>query len=99
MENLSHNWIQSGFLNADGSCTVNNDGTNVTGAAPGFVDYSNEDYHIANGSACINAGQALPSVDLPDNNVVRQYIKHLSSEARPSDGTLDIGAYEYHGGP
>jgi hypothetical protein len=34
---------------------------------------------------------------LPTHNVVRQYVKHQSSEARPSDGWFDIGAYELAG--
>ena len=35
---------------------------------------------------------------VPLHNVVRQYVKHQSSQARPSDATLDIGAYEYSAG-
>jgi hypothetical protein len=29
-----------------------------------------------------------------DNTVTRQYVKHQSSEPRPDDGRIDIGAFE-----
>jgi hypothetical protein len=32
---------------------------------------------------------------LPDHNVVREYVKHLSSVARAVHGAFDIGAYEF----
>jgi hypothetical protein len=95
--NLSHNFMKPGWVNGAG--TINNDGTQVTGSDAGWVDFANQDFHLAAGSLCVNAGKALPAVDLPDNNVVRQYVKHLSSEARPSDGVFDIGAYELASGP
>jgi hypothetical protein len=40
-------------------------------------------------------GTALNPAVLPDNNVVREYVKHLSSVARAVHNTLDIGAYEF----
>jgi hypothetical protein len=94
---LSHNWLSTGFKGADGG-TAEDDGTNLTGKAPGFVDYAKEDYHLAAGSPCIDAGMALPAVDLPGNNLVREYAKHQGSVERRSDGHIDIGAYEYRRG-
>jgi hypothetical protein len=32
---------------------------------------------------------------LPVHAVIRQYVEHQSSEARPSDGATDLGAFEY----
>jgi hypothetical protein len=32
---------------------------------------------------------------LPDNDVVREYVRHQSSTARSVHGPLDIGAYEF----
>ncbi len=95
--NLSHNWFKPGFVSTFGTLTgtVNNDGTSVLGSSPGFVSEAGQDYNLAAGSSCINAGTALHSMVLATNNdVVRQYVKHQSSQTRPGNGVLDIGAYE-----
>lgn len=89
---ISHNWLPTGFT---GGAAVTDDGTSVTGAAPGFVNLAGQDLHLAQGSSCINAGTALAADCLPDYAVTRQYVKHQSSEPRPADGTIDIGAFEY----
>ena len=93
--NMSHCWLNTGWIAGGG--ILNNDGTSITGGAPGFVDQAGEDYHLAAGSACINAGGPLHA-DCGSYPVDRQYVKHQASEARPGDGTIDIGAYEYIGG-
>lgn len=94
---LTHNWFKPGkvstFSTLDG--TINDDGTSITGSSPGFADVTNEDYHLAAGSAAINAGTSLPAAVLPANAVVNEYHKHQSLDPRPADATLDLGAYEY----
>ena len=94
---LSHNWIKPGWVKSFGNFkgTVNNDGTMVEGTSPGFVNEIGQDYHLAVGSAAIDAGTALNPAVLPDNDVLEQYVKHLSSEPRPLDAPLDIGAFEF----
>jgi hypothetical protein len=95
--NMTHNWFKPGFVSTFGTLTgtINNDGTTVTGSSPGFVNEAGQDYHLTAASNCINAGAVLHSVVLATSNgVVRQYVKHQSSEARPVNGMLDIGAYE-----
>jgi len=96
---LSHNWIKPGWVKSFGNFkgTVNNDGTMVEGNSPEFLDEGNQDYHLAAGSAAINAGTALHPSVLPENDLLRQYVEPLSSEARPSDAVLDIGAFEFAG--
>jgi hypothetical protein len=93
---LTHNWFKPGWVLAfvTPSGTVNDDHTSIEGASPGFVDEAGQDYHLAAASACVNAGNLLNSAVLPANDVVRQYVKHRSSEPRPNDGALDVGAYE-----
>lgn len=93
---LSHNWFKPGWVTSFGSFqgTVNNDGTSVQTSAPGFVNEAVQNYYLASGSVCINAGGALNPVVLPTHDVVRQYIRHQTSEPRPNDGQRDIGAYE-----
>jgi parallel beta-helix repeat protein len=97
---LSRNWIKPGWVTSFGSFTgtVNNDGTMVTGSSPGFVNEPGQDYRLASGSVCINAGGNLHPAVLPQHNVVRQYVKHRTTESRPSDGLFDIGAYEFGSG-
>ncbi|MBI1761248.1 MAG: putative Ig domain-containing protein [Acidobacteria bacterium] len=96
---LLYNWFKPGRVISFGTFTgtVNDNNTSVTGSAPGFVNEAGQDYRLAVGSACINAGVALNAAVLPAHNVVWQYVKHQSSEARPNDGWFDIGAYELAG--
>ncbi|MBI1892685.1 MAG: polysaccharide-degrading enzyme [Candidatus Rokubacteria bacterium] len=93
---LTHNWIKPGWVKSFGNFkgTVNDDGTSVGGASPGFVDEAGQDYRLAAGSAAIDAGTGLHPRVLPANDVLEQYVKHLSGEDRPDAGPLDIGAFE-----
>jgi PKD repeat protein len=97
---LSHNWIKPGWVNSFGTFTgtVSNDGTMVTGSVPGFVDEPGKDFHLTSASPSRNTGGSLAASALAADNVVRQYVKHHATEARPSDGVLDIGAFEYSSG-
>ena len=54
-----------------------------------------QDFHLTSGSQPIDSGTPLNPAVLPDHNVVREYLKHLSSVARAVHGALDIGAYEF----
>jgi putative Ig domain-containing protein/parallel beta helix pectate lyase-like protein len=99
--NFSHNWLKPGWVNSFASPfsgTVNNDGTSVLGASPGFADELGQNYNLALGSPCINTGTFLDPAVFPSHDVLRQYLKHQASEARPNDGSYDIGAYEFASG-
>ncbi|HEV7645447.1 MAG TPA: putative Ig domain-containing protein [Pyrinomonadaceae bacterium] len=95
---VSSNWIKSGWRNSHegggfgGSVTVA--GAFIIGIAPGFADFAAQDFHLVNGSAAINAGTVLHA-DASANNVIRHYVKHQMSEARPVSAALDLGAYEF----
>jgi hypothetical protein len=95
--NLSNNWIEPGWVNSFGRFrgTVTGASSFVNGTSPGFASEAAGDYHLALGSACINAGTALNPAVLPTHDVVRQYVKHQSSVPRIIVGAIDIGAYEY----
>lgn len=55
-------------------------------ADPLFVDPASSDYHLQNGSPCINAGDAsLPELPLTD----------LDGNDRVVDGMVDMGVYEW----
>lgn len=67
--------------------------TNVVTSSPGFVDKSAYDFRLTAGSPAIDAGSDPGSLAL-----TRQYVHPISSEARPSVGALDAGAYEFGSG-
>jgi hypothetical protein len=98
---LSHNWFKPNWRVSHGAATgtVNNDGTSVQGTSPGFVNEAAQDFRLLSTSAAINAGTILNTDVLPAHDVVRQYVKHQTSEARPAGGQFDIGAYEFGSAP
>lgn len=98
---LSHNWFKPGWRDCFGTLagTVNDDGTSVEGEAPGFVDPDAQDYHLAPGSDCIDAGGGLHLAVLPDHDLTRQYVPHISSTWRTVCGqAADLGVYEFRSG-
>jgi hypothetical protein len=95
---LTNNWAKSGWRNSFESPfggTVSGGSTLVTGTNPGFVDVAAQNYKLVSGGQAVNAGTTLNPDGLPSNNVVRQYLQHQSSEARPVNAALDLGAYEF----
>ncbi|MFH1807153.1 MAG: right-handed parallel beta-helix repeat-containing protein [Pseudomonadota bacterium] len=95
---LRHNWLRQGYVSShEGSLfdgTVLDDGTNLVGTDPGFVDEGGQDFALADGASCVNAGGALHAEVLPTHDVVMQYLRHQAGEVRPFSGVIDIGAFE-----
>jgi len=94
---LTQNWFKTGwtpFVTNHPKGTITNNGT-VTGTSPAFVSEAGQDYHLTAASQAVNTGTVLNPAVLPDNDVVREYVKHLSSVARAVHSGLDIGAYEF----
>jgi PKD repeat protein len=61
---------------------------NLNNVDPKFVDPPNEDYHLDDGSPCINAGNdGAPGLPLTDKD----------GNPRKVGSAVDIGAYEYQG--
>jgi hypothetical protein len=98
---ISHNWLKPNWRVSHGTATgtVNNDGTSVQGTSPGFAGEAAQDFRLVSSSAAINAGTILNPDVLPANNVIRQYVKHQTSEARPASGQFDLGAYAFGSAP
>lgn len=92
---LAHNWLTEGWVDSFSgmAVTVNDDGSNLTGADPGFVDTTGQDFHLEAGSPCIDAGTALAAAVLPDHPVARQYVEHRAGEPRVDAAPLDLGAF------
>ena len=94
---LSNNWAKTGWRNSFESPftgVVTGGSTFVTGTNPGFTDVANQNFRLVSNGQAVNAGTTLNPDVLPANDVTRQYVQHQTSEARPLNGTLDIGAYE-----
>ena len=94
---LTQNWFKTGwtpFVVSRPKGTITNNGT-MDGPSPGFVDEVGQDYHLSTSSPAIDDGTALNPAVLPAHDVVREYVKHLSSVARAVNGVIDIGAFEF----
>ncbi len=93
---IRNNWMKTGWQDCHGSLTgtITDGGGNMAGSDPSFVDESGQDYHLAAGSDCIDAGAALNADVLPDHDVTVQYVKHQGHRPRPRDAVIDIGAFE-----
>ncbi|WP_298757106.1 T9SS type A sorting domain-containing protein [uncultured Psychroserpens sp.] len=93
--NSYYNWIKTNWVDShSGSGTVNDQGNNLTGSEPLFVDFNNQDFNLQDTSLLIDAGSAIPSIHLPDHDVLNEYVMHTNSIAKQVVNTLDIGAFE-----
>jgi len=96
---LLNNWIKAGWVNShegsNFSGSILNLGGNLEGYSPGFLDPSSGDYHLTSDSVCRDAGTALPNDLSGAYAVLREYVKHQKGRIRPSDSSIDIGAYEF----
>jgi parallel beta-helix repeat protein len=87
------NWFKPGYVSAFGTITgsVVDTGGTVTGSDPGFVDLAGQDFHLA-ASSPLRGKAVAPPAETSAHSLSRQYVKHQSSEPRPSGSTQDIGA-------
>lgn len=94
--NLTHNWLKPGWVASHSglSGTLNDDGTSVEGAAPGFVNSGAQDFHLDATAPAANAGTALAPAVLPNHNLAWQYLVHQALEPRAPEGVIDLGAFE-----
>lgn len=93
---LSHNWLNAGYAAAfDRNITgsVTDDGTNIAGDSPGFIDLAAQDFRLKPGSPCLERSSGLHP-DAVAHAVIRQYIKHQQGGPRVRPGTLDLGAFQ-----
>ncbi len=98
---LTNNWSKSGWRNSfdgafNGSVIAS---SSVIGTAPGFVDLATQDFRLTSTGQAVNAGTTLHPDVLSVNNVIRHYLRHQASEARPVSGFFDLGAFEFATAP
>ncbi len=95
--NLNNNWLKSGWR--DCHCTpngtVNNNGNNIAGTDPQFIDFNAQQFALLSTSAARDSGGALMPAVLPAHQLLQQYAPHQMIESRPLDATLDMGAFEF----
>ena len=96
---VANNWAKTGWRNSHEGTgftgTVTGGTSMVTGTSPGFVDAANQDFRLLSSAAATNAGTTLHADVLPTYDVLRQYVPHQTGTARPVNGVIDIGAYEF----
>ena len=82
---LSHNWSKPGWVGSHGglSGVIDDDGTSVEGASPGFVDAAAQDFHLLESSDAVDAGGALHPDVLPEHDVVWQYASTRRASRAP----------------
>lgn len=99
---LGHNWIKQGWVvsHEGGSIPgrVLDDGTNITGAEPGFEDLQAGDYCLDAASPCVDAGVQMGPLVGEEYLPRFQYVKHQGRQDRPQAGPMDLGAWELGGG-
>ncbi len=95
--NLHHNWLKTGWQDCfcTPSGTVNDMGNNITGTDPLFEDFDNQEFIPQEESLLVNNGDAIPSILLPDYDVLLEYVKHQEFSNREIFQNIDIGAFEY----
>jgi hypothetical protein len=95
---MTHNWVKAGWRHSHAGAEFGGkvivDGPQTIGDDPGFVDFAAQDFHLAAGSPCINAGTELAPEAIGRHDVLLQYVKHRRVELRPTDERIDLGAYE-----
>ncbi len=69
--------------------------TNLMTDSPAFVDQTNYDYHLTSSSPAIDQGSDPGMANGMSLVPTFQYVHPTDSQARPSDGMIDVGAYEY----
>lgn len=93
--------IQNNIFAGPGTLTTQGNArliSNFTGD-PLFVNRAGFDYHLQQGSPCIDQGTAPGSASGYDLTPKYEYVHRTSSAPRPVVGSLDVGAYEYGSAP
>jgi MYXO-CTERM domain-containing protein len=72
---------------------------NLTPSAPGLVNMAGYDYRLKASSPAVNKGAAPGSGAGYALTPTLHYVHKASSQARPTVGLIDVGAYEYGAAP
>lgn len=94
--NYHHNWLSENHVpcHCSPGGSLNDQGNNLVGTNPMFVDPNALNFRPNSGSPLIDNGSALPSFLFSDYDLTNEYLEHQSSVPRAVDLELDIGAFE-----
>ena len=95
---LRSNWISAGWVDGHSGIdgTIDDDGSNIMGDAPGFENFASGQYSLAQDSPCIDAAGDLDPSIVDDYSPIMQYVPHLGSVSRIAQGgVFDLGAFEF----
>ena len=73
--------------------TLADAGGNLYGSDPGFTDLPGQDFTLAAGSPCLDAGAALPAA-AAGHPLDLQFRAPRGTDPRPAGGPYDLGAFE-----
>ncbi len=93
---LRNNWLNTGWVKShtDQNANVNDSGSNITGAEPGFLNFAKQDFRLLVTSPC-KSGATMPAQEcIAEHSPKLEYVKHQSYKDRYADAVPDIGAFE-----
>ena len=95
--NMHHNWLKTGWVDCHCSPTgsVEDQGNNLLGDDPDFVDFDNQDFHLSATSRLIDSGSVIPTFLLAEHDVSWEYVSQQDGSQRQAQDAMDIGAFEY----
>lgn len=96
---ITDNLFVGGDVLSVGTLTQSGNVTAITASAAGLVDATTFNYQLAPTSVAINVGVDPGSAGTDSLTPTMEYVHPTSHMPRPSDGMLDVGAYEYAGPP
>ncbi|MFC1585613.1 polysaccharide-degrading enzyme [Fibrobacterota bacterium] len=95
--NAYNNWFVSGY---DPGSGFSDEGGNVTGSDPGFVDFDAQDFRLQDDSPALNGGVDVTGLD-GFQPLEYEYVSHQLGQPKRWEDAPDMGALEYvrTGGP
>ena len=77
MLDISHNWFKPGWMSTFRRLggVINDDGTTIVGASPGFTNESSQDFRLGAASPLRDRGDILHAAALPANDLTREVLK------------------------
>ncbi|MBN1515996.1 right-handed parallel beta-helix repeat-containing protein [Candidatus Sumerlaeota bacterium] len=94
---MRHNWLNTGWTETHSGqpVTIIDEGGNITGAEPGFINFAVQNFRLQSTSPCLDLAASL-HLDAATHPILFEYIQHAARETRtPYGDALDLGAYEY----
>jgi uncharacterized protein (TIGR03382 family) len=91
---FGHNWLPAGWRPSHSGLTgtLLDEGGNLTGSSPGFVNAPAQDFRLAADSPCLDAAGVLPA-QTAARPLSHQYVPHQQTRPYPGAVPTDLGAF------